>query len=109
MNYKVLLGCIWALLSTACGNSNNLLLGRVESTVGGHEVVVTDCYRTSVPEPEKTTDGYRWTPCKDADVVFRNGVSGEELTVNGQSYGRLRPNDAVLVDHGKVSVNQRGK
>jgi hypothetical protein len=27
------------------------------------------------------------------------------LTVNGQSYGRIGETDAVLVDHGKVSVN----
>ena len=30
----------------------DLLLGRVESTVGSHTVVVTDCYRTSVPPPK---------------------------------------------------------
>jgi hypothetical protein len=27
------------------------------------------------------------------------------LIVNGQSYGRIGETDAVLVDHGKVSVN----
>ena len=102
MKYKVLLPSLLAILWSACSTSNNLLLGRVESTVGGHDVVVTDCYRTSVPESEKTTDGYRWTPCKDADVQFVK----DELVVNGQSYGAIKPNDAVLVDHGKVSIER---
>ena len=103
MNYKVLAGILLALLSGGCSPYNNLLLGRVKENVGGHEVVVTDCYRASVPEWEKTSGGYRWTPCKDADVQLR----GQELVVNGQSYGALKPNDAVLVDHGKVSVEKR--
>jgi hypothetical protein len=92
-------------LFSACSSSNNVLLGRVEATVGNHKVVVTDCYRTSVPAPEKTgTSEYRWVPCKDAEVVIRE----DELTVNGQSYGRMNPTDSVLVDHGKVSV-EKGK
>jgi len=94
----------WVLLA-ACSKSNNLLLGRVEATVGSHTVVVTDCYRTKVPSPERLADEggqpvYRYMPCKDADVWIRGG----ELTVNGKSYGHLNPNDAVLVDHGVVSV-----
>ena len=91
---------------SACSRSNNLLLGRVEATVGGHRVVVTDCYRTSVKPPEQV-DGpgeqsYRFTPCRDADVVIRN----DELIVNGTSYGLLKQADAVTVDHGKVLVNE---
>jgi hypothetical protein len=94
-----------SLLFSACSSSNNVLLGRVEATVGNHDVVVTDCYRTSVPAPEKTgTTDYRWAPCKDANVVIRE----DELIVNGQSYGRVNPNDSVLVDHGRVSV-EKGK
>jgi hypothetical protein len=84
-----------------CSRSNNLLLGRVEATVGTHTVVVTDCYRTSVPPPQKldlTT--YRFTPCRDADVLIR----GDELSVNSQPYGHLHPNDGILVDHGVVST-----
>jgi hypothetical protein len=100
-----------AALSVSCGRSNNVLLGRVEAKVGGHEVVVTDCYRTEVPAPRKvegdTAGGaretYRFTPCRDADVL----ISDEELSVNGTRYGRLRPGDSVTVDHGKVLINGR--
>ena len=91
------------LLLSACSRSNNLALGRVEATVGSHKVVVTDCYRTSVPPPQKVEDAvYRFTPCRDADVLIR----GDELLVNGQSYGRIKPADSVLVDHSVVSVNR---
>ena len=96
------------LLLSACSRSNNLLLGRVEAEVGSHTVVVTDCYRTSVPPPQRLGDAagravYRFTPCRDANVLIRGG----ELLVNGQSYGRLNPADAVLVDHGVVSIERR--
>lgn len=92
-----------ALLS-GCGRSNNLLLGRVQAEVGSHTVVVTDCYRTSVPPPQRLGDAvYRFTPCRDADVLIR----GDELLVNGQSYGRMNPTDGVLVDHGVVSIERR--
>lgn len=86
--------------------SNNLLLGRVEAKVDGHTVVVTDCYRTSVPPPKKledSSDGYRFKPCRDADVVIR----GAELSVNGTDYGLVNPRDSVKVDHGKVLINDR--
>jgi hypothetical protein len=90
-------------LLTSCSRSNNLFLGRVEATVGTHRVVVTDCYRTSVSPPVKLeSTGYRFTPCRDADVVIRN----EDLVVNGQAYGHLRPNDSILVDHSVVSVER---
>ena len=92
------------LLLSACSRSNNLLLGRVQAQVGSHTVVVTDCYRTSVPPPQRLGDAvYRFMPCRDADVLIR----GDDLLVNGQSYGRLTPADAVLVDHGVVSIRQR--
>ena len=91
---------------SACSRSNNLALGRVEATVGGHNVVVTDCYRTSVAPPEKVGGpgerSYRFTPCRDAEVVIRN----DELIVNGSSYGLLKQADAVTVDHGKVLINE---
>jgi hypothetical protein len=94
------------LLLAACSRSNNLVLGRVEATVGTHEVVVTDCYRTSVDPPQKIGDTatgqavYRFAPCRDAEVLVR----GDELFVNGASYGHIKSKDAVLVDHGVVSV-----
>ena len=92
--------CISVLALSGCSCSNNVLLGRVEARVGQHRVIVTDCYRTSVPAPQKTNDGWHFTPCRDADVVIR----GEELTVNGQSYGRIKPDDTILVDHSVVST-----
>jgi len=97
-------GCVAAgLLFSACSRSNNLVLGRVEAQVGSHQVVVTDCYRTSVPPPEKVEDAvYRFTPCRDADVLIRR----DELVVNGQSYGRIQPSDRILVDHSVVKINQ---
>ena len=93
---------------SACSRSNNLFLGEVEAQVGQHTVRVTDCYRTSVPPLERLPDvnrqpAYRFMPCRDADVRIQGG----ELTVNGQGYGRIGETDAVLVDHGKVSVNPR--
>lgn len=97
--------CIAAALC-GCSRSNNLLLGEVEAQVGAHTVRVTDCYRTSVPPPERLADvngqpSYRFMPCRDADVRIRAG----ELMVNGRSYGRIRESDSILVDHGRVSIN----
>ena len=99
-----LLVCVATLFSAACSRQNNLLLGRVESPVGTHTVVVTDCYRTSAPGPERVdATAYHYMPCRDADVWIRR----EELTVNGTSYGRLNPGDGVLVDHGVVSIQRK--
>ena len=98
-----------ALCFFYCRSSNNLLLGRVEAQVGSHAVIVTDCYRLRVPPPERLEDSaggqsdYRFKPCRDADVLIR----GEELTVNGERYGRLNQNDVVTVDHGSVLINGR--
>ena len=98
-------------LSLSCSKSNNLLLGRVEATVGGHIVEVTDCYRTSVPPPRQLQDlpdgkhVYQFTPCRDADVLIR----GDELIVNGKSYGALKQGDVITVDHGRVLVNEQIK
>jgi len=92
----------------ACSRSNNLLLGRVESTVAGHRIEVTDCYRTSVPPSRQLPDlpdgkkVYEFMPCRDADVVIR----GDELIVNGTSYGNLKQGDVITVDHGKVLINE---
>lgn len=91
---------------SACSKSNNLLAGRVEGKLDSHTIVVTDCYRTSVPAPmsDAGADGvttYRFTPCKDAAISIRESV----LTVNGQTYGKLAASDSVTVDHGKVLIN----
>jgi hypothetical protein len=89
------------LLTAGCSRHNNLLLGRVETHVAGHRVMVTDCYRTSVPASEQIhADVWRWMPCRDADIVFDH----EMLTVNGISYGRINSSDGVIVDHGSVSI-----
>jgi hypothetical protein len=92
-----------ALLLAACSKSNNVVLGRVENTVGAHKVVVTDCYRTSVPQPEQLPNAtWHYAPCRDADIWIR----GDQLEVNGRSYGAIARDDSVLVDHGVVSVKK---
>jgi hypothetical protein len=95
-----------ALISFAaimgCSRSNNLLLGRVEAVVAGHPVVVTDCYRTSVPQPIAEAHGATFTPCRDAVVAIRD----QQLTVNGTSYGPLTRDAKVVVDHGHVSIEK---
>ena len=89
-----------SLCATSCSRSNNLLLGRVESKLGSHKVVVTDCYRIHVPEPVFSDSRYKYEPCRDGVVV----IDRERLTVNGKTYGNLRGGDSVLVDHGVVSI-----
>lgn len=106
---KLAAACAACFALGACSRSNNLFFGRVEANVGSHTVVVTDCYRASVPPPEKlgaTADGqpvFRFMPCRDADVMIR----GDVLAVNGMQYGHLNPADGVLVDHGVVSVQRK--
>jgi hypothetical protein len=103
MSKRLSVAFIPLLLQLGCSRSNNLLLGEVRAKAGSHMVKVTDCYRTSVPpvtEARGDRHVYRFTPCVDADVVIRD----EELIVNGKSYGRLKTDDGVLVDHGVVSV-----
>jgi hypothetical protein len=103
MVYKIVLFAAGLLLA-ACSDSNNLLLGTVSATLDAHRIVVTDCYRTEVPPPEKLNEAgvaiWRFTPCRDAAIEIR----GNKLTVNGRAYGHIEPNDGVLVDHGIVSV-----
>ena len=96
--------CCLALALAACSRSNNLLMGEVQAAAGSHRIFVTDCYRLSVDPPQSTPDGYRYAPCRDADVLIRN----EEAIVNGRSYGRLNPNDSIFVDHGAVSIGRGG-
>jgi hypothetical protein len=88
---------------SACSASNNPLLGRVEATVADHEVVVTGCYRMSVPDVKSTDDGDSFAPCKESSVAIKRDM----LYVNGESYGQLGKGDRVLVDHGKVAIEPR--
>ncbi len=100
-NHLLGVSCATALaLLSSCSRSNNLFLGEVHATAGSHPIVVTDCYRFRVAPPQATADGYRYVPCRDAEVVIRN----EEAIVNGRSYGHLAPGASILVDHGRVSV-----
>ena len=92
-----------SLLMTCCSRSNNLLLGRIETKVGSHPVVVTDCYRTKAPRPTLSGNRYTYEPCRDARIV----MDGDRLSVNGQDYGHLDPEDSVLVDHGVVSTQRK--
>lgn len=103
--FALILFC-FAFALSACSKSNNLLLGRVEQKVGNHTIIVTDCYKTTVPPPQLLRSAsekpfYRFTPCLDADVV----IDGDQLSVNGISYGAISQSDTVIVDHGKVLVN----
>lgn len=105
VNVILIILCVTILIG-ACSKSNNILLGRVEEKVGSHIVIVTDCFKTSVPPPQLLKSAsdkpfYRFTPCLDADVV----IDGDQLIVNGRSYGAIKQTDTVLVDHGKVLVN----
>lgn len=102
MNLKMNAAIAFCILSASCSRSNNLLLGRVEAKVGEHLVVVTDCYRTSVP-PAQTfgPEGFRFMPCRDADIRIQDGL----LTVNGKRYGQINRADSILVDHGVVSIH----
>jgi hypothetical protein len=97
---RVFAACFAGILLSGCSRSNNLLLGTVHATAGSHKITVTDCYRLSVDPPQATPDGYRYKPCRDADVLIRN----EEAIVNGRSYGHIKPDDSILVDHGVVSI-----
>ena len=63
--------CGVLILHSACSRSNNLLLGRVQATVGTHPVVVTDCYRLTVDAPQRLVGAnWRFMPCRDADVCY---------------------------------------
>jgi hypothetical protein len=96
----LLLFCV--LVSNGCSSSNNLLMGHVRAKLGTHETNVTDCYRTSVPQPTVADGRYKWEPCGDAVITIDN----EQVTVNSKDYGRLNAGDSILVDHGVVSVGR---
>ena len=101
MDIRIRLVFLAAALSvSACGPTNNPLFGRVEATVGGYQVTVTDCHSLALPKVEKTDGGEQFAPCADSVVA----ISGDSLFVNGVSYGDLEPNDRVTVTHGKVKI-----
>ena len=96
------------LVVAGCAGMIDLLQGHVEGNVAGHHVLVTDCYRTDPPKPERLADQngvavWKYAPCRDAVITLR----GTELEVNGRAYGALGAGDEILVDHGKVSVNRK--
>lgn len=96
---------IACLFLSACSDSNNLLLGTVSAQVEGHRIVVTDCYRTEVPPPQRFDVAgakiWRYTPCRDVAIEIQD----DKLVVNGRSYGHIERADGIRVDHGVVSVN----
>jgi hypothetical protein len=101
MGFRLTISCCAVLCLCGCSRSNNLLLGHVENTAGTHKIVVTDCYRTTVPQPEELPNGtWHYAPCRDADIWIR----GDQLEVNGRAYGKIAPAASVTVDHGIVSV-----
>ena len=64
---------------------------------GGHGLL---SHQRSADREQVEAAAYHYMPCRDADVWIR----AEELSVNGKSYGRLKPGESVLVDHGVVSI-----
>jgi hypothetical protein len=105
VNILLIVLCV-AILFGAGNKSNNILLGRIEEKVASHIVIVTDCYKTSVPPAQLLKSAsdkpfYRFTPCLDANVV----IDGDQLMVNGKLSGAIKQTDTVIVDHGKVLVN----
>ncbi|MGI8654963.1 MAG: hypothetical protein ACR2LC_07075 [Pyrinomonadaceae bacterium] len=98
-----------AFVFQGCARVEGVLLGRVETKIEDHALVVTDCYRIGgeqlIETVEKSAEGvtYKYVPCRDAVIFIKRG----ELIVNGKSYGMLGKNDAVTVDHGKVLINER--
>lgn len=100
--------CLVFTLFPACNSSQqNALLGKQQATIGGHTIVVTDCYRTDKAQAETVIDDkgatvYRFAPCKDANIEIRN----EQLIVNGKSYGQIKAGVSVTLDHHQLLVNR---
>src|SRR5262245_51664587 len=99
--------CLLAMLILTAPGCD-LLEGHVEREVAGHHVLVTDCYRTDRPKPERLADEngvavWKYAPCRDAVIMLR----GADLQVNGRAYGALGADDEILVDHGKVSIKRK--
>ena len=95
------------LTLAACSRSDNVLLGRVETEINGHRIAVADCYQFfGIPEAKKLGEGsYEYSPCKGTVVALQ----GDELFVNGTSYGNLAADDSVTVNHGKVLINGKSQ
>ena len=75
-----------------------------ETDMGSHHVVVKPgaTFTSSSSSKGRNVTDHRYT-CGDVTVTIRN----EELTVNDRTYGLLKPNDSILVDHGTVYVQSK--
>lgn len=75
-----------------------------ETDMGSHHVVVkpgaTFTSSSSSAGGDQTEHHYT---CGDVNIAIRN----EELIVNSKTYGPLKPNDSILIDHGTVYVRDR--
>lgn len=100
--------CLVFTLFPACNSSQqNALLGKQQATVGGHTIVVNDCYRTDKAQAEIVIDDkgatvFRFAPCKDSVIEIRN----QQLTINGKSYGQIEAGASVTLDHHQLLVNR---
>ncbi len=103
----LLVGGLCALLLNMLYGGNSQMVGVVHTNVGGYTVVVTDCYRMQDPAVEHSpsddddVEVWRFAPCRNAVIL----IEGDQLSVNGVSYGAVAPGDEILVDHGAVYVN----
>lgn len=104
--FPVMIG-VCGLLFSLFAPSPNAWPGRIDAQVGGHRVVVTECYREQTPiveQLEPTAEGeaaFRFAPCADAVIM----LEGDQLTVNGIDYGSVRPGDTIVVHRGRVIVD----
>ena len=75
-----------------------------ETDMGSHHVVVKPgaTFTSSSSSAGGSQTEYHYT-CGDVNIAIRN----EELIVNGKTYGPLKPNDSILIDHGTVYVRNR--
>jgi hypothetical protein len=94
------------LLFSLVGSPTSPLLGRYAAELGDHTVIVTDCFRLTMPtvvERESTAGEtiYTFAPCRDVEVV----IADDLLRVNGALYGALNPASVVLVSEPLVFVN----
>lgn len=95
-------------LSLAIGCSFEIAVNEENETdMGSHHVVVKpgSTFTSSSSSSGGKTETFRYT-CGDFSITIQN----DELIVNNVSYGKLSPDDSVLIDNGKVLVeNQERK
>ena len=99
---------VLAPLSLAVGCSFKIAVNeKNETDMGSHHVVVKpgSTFTSSSSSSGGQTETFQYT-CGDFSITIQN----EELIVNNVSYGKLNPDDSVLIDNGKVLVeNQERK